>query len=69
MRQSYFKPQERRGMALFLYQRKKEEREMSKNNGYATNKSGVIKAPKPVKDNPRATVVKGGDLRDGKKTK
>lgn len=39
------------------------------NNSYATNKSGVIKAPKPVKDQPKATVTKGNDLRNGKKTK
>lgn len=31
---------------------------------YATNKAGLIKAPKKVKDEPRATVIKGkGDLR------
>lgn len=40
---------------------------MSKDNRYATNQGGVIKAPKPVKDQPKATVVKGGDLRGGKK--
>ena len=35
-----------------------------KNNGYATNKAGVIKAPKPVgKDSPKATSIKGNDLR------
>lgn len=39
------------------------------NNRYATNKSGVIKAPKPVKDQPKATVTKGNDLRNGKNTK
>lgn len=68
MRQSYFNRKSGERWLCFILT-KKEEREMSKNNGYATNKSGVIKAPKPVKDNPRATVVKGGDLRDGKKTK
>ncbi len=36
-------------------------------NRYATNKGGVIKAPKPVKDAPKADVVKGTDLRNGKK--
>ena len=35
-----------------------------KNNPYATNKGGVIKAPRnPSKDSPKATVVKGNDLR------
>jgi hypothetical protein len=38
-----------------------------KKNPYATNQGGVIKAPQPVKDQPKATVVKGGDLRSGKK--
>ncbi len=37
-------------------------------NNFATNKGGVIKAPKPVaKDDPKATVHKGGDLRGGGK--
>lgn len=58
-------------MALFFYKKQeKEEKAMAKcNNSYATNKSGVIKAPKPVKDQPKATVTKGNDLRNGKKTK
>ena len=39
---------------------------MMKNNPYATNKGGVIKSPKnPSKDSPKATVVKGNDLRVG----
>lgn len=38
-----------------------------KGNPYQTNKSGVIKAPRPVNDQPKASVVKGSDLRDGKK--
>ena len=39
-----------------------------KNNPYATNKGGVIKAPKPQgKDSPKSTVVKGDDLRCGKR--
>ena len=45
---------------------------MKKNAGsrYATNKGGVIKAPRPVaKDDPKSTVVKGGDLRNGNKNK
>ena len=37
---------------------------------YATNKGGIIKAPRPVsKGDPKATVVKGTDLRNGKKNK
>jgi hypothetical protein len=40
-----------------------------KDNRYATNAAGVIKAPKRVKDSPKATVVKGEDLRNGKKSK
>lgn len=36
-------------------------------NVFATNKGGIIKAPKPVtKDEPKSTVVKGNDLRNGK---
>ena len=43
---------------------------MKKNNPYATNKGGVIKAPNTVgKDSPKSTVIKGNDLRVGKKTK
>ena len=39
-------------------------------NPYATNKGGMIKAPKtPAKDSPKATVVKGNDLRSGKDKK
>jgi len=37
-----------------------------KDNKFATNKGGVIKAPKPVKDSPKSTVEKGNDLRNGK---
>ena len=40
---------------------------MKKDNRFDTNQGGVIKAPKPVKDSPKASVVKGNDLRDGKK--
>ena len=40
-----------------------------KKNRYATNSAGVIKAPNAVKDSPKATVVKGDDLRAGKKNK
>lgn len=39
---------------------------MSKNNKYATNEGGVIKAPNSVKNSPKADVVKGDDLRGGK---
>lgn len=35
-------------------------------NRFATNKGGIIKAPKSVPDQPKATVVKGSDLRNGK---
>lgn len=38
---------------------------MSKSNKFATNQGGVIKAPNPVKDSPKATVTKGNDLRNG----
>lgn len=37
----------------------------SGDNRFATNKGGVIKAPRPVNDEPKATVVKGNDLRNG----
>jgi hypothetical protein len=37
---------------------------MSKQNPYATNSGGVIKAPHPVKDQPKATTKKSDkDLR------
>ena len=35
-------------------------------NRFATNKGGMIKAPTGVPDQPKATVVKGSDLRNGK---
>lgn len=38
----------------------------SKGNPYATNKGGVIKAPRPVTDQPKSDVNKGTDLRNGK---
>ncbi len=39
-----------------------------RDNRFATNKGGVIKAPKDVsKDSPKSTVVKGSDLRNGNK--
>ena len=41
----------------------------NKGNPYATNKGDIIRAPKPVTDQPKATVVKGSDLRNGKKSK
>lgn len=40
-----------------------------KDNRFATNGAGVIKAPKTVKDKPKSDVVKGSDLRDGTKKK
>jgi hypothetical protein len=36
-------------------------------NPYATNQGGVIKAPNTVNNSPKATVVKGKDLRVGSK--
>jgi hypothetical protein len=56
-------------VALFLLKYEKRRRGRMKTNGYATNKGGFIKAPKPVaKDSPKSTVIaKGGkDLRAGK---
>ena len=38
-----------------------------KDNRFATNKGGVIKAPKSQGNEPKATVTKGNDLRDGAK--
>ena len=38
-----------------------------KGNPYQNNKGGIIKAPKPTNDQPKADVVKGSDLRNGKK--
>ena len=39
-----------------------------KDNRFATNKGGVIKAPNPTaKGDPKATVTKGNDLRTGTK--
>ena len=40
---------------------------MKKDNRYATNNGGVIKAPKPTSGSPNSTIVKGEDLRNGKK--
>lgn len=42
---------------------------MRKSNRFATNKSGLIKAPNTVgKDSPKSTIVKAnGDLRNGTK--
>ena len=42
---------------------------VKKDNRFATNQAGVIKAPRPQKDQPKATVTKGNDLRIGKKSK
>lgn len=39
---------------------------MKKCNPYATNQGGIIKAPKPVKNDPKSTIEKGKDLRNGK---
>lgn len=40
-----------------------------RDNRFATNKGGIIKAPKSAGDSPKATVVKGSDLRNGKSSK
>ncbi len=53
--------------SIFLYFGKKEVKRMKKDNRYATNKGGVIKAPKPTSGSPNSTIVKGDDLRNGKK--
>lgn len=39
---------------------------MGKDSRFATNKGGVIKAPRPVRDDPKSNVTKGNDLRTGK---
>lgn len=42
----------------------------NRDNRFATNRGGVIKAPKSVgADSPKATVVKANDLRSGKSGK
>ena len=58
------------GSIFFCENPKKEENAMSKGNRYATHAGGIIKAPNAVgKDSPKATVVKGADLRTGTKSK
>lgn len=43
---------------------------MKNGNRFATNKGGVIKPPKsPSAGDPKATVTKGNDLRNGKGNK
>ena len=55
-----------RAVWLFFVPLRK-ERSM-KDNKFATNKGGVIKAPKATgKGDPKATVTKGNDLRNGTK--
>lgn len=50
----------------FLFPLRKER--VMKDNKFATNKGGVIKAPKATgKGDPKATVTKGNDLRNGTK--
>lgn len=66
-RQSHISRENAAGMALFIS--KKGETVLKKDNKFATNQGGVIKAPRPQKDQPKATVTKGSDLRDGKKSK
>ena len=50
---------------VFVIIKNKEEKKMKgKNNPYATNAGGYIKAPKTAdKNSPKATVTKGNDLR------
>lgn len=61
-----------RGSFLFVFCLAKLQREEvyamkdTRDGRFATNKGGVIKAPRPVTDQPKATVVKGNDLRNGK---
>jgi hypothetical protein len=38
-----------------------------KTNRYATNEGGIIKAPKKPTNQPKATVTKSNDLRNGTK--
>lgn len=57
---------------VFLPTKKEERRRTMKktNNAYATNKGGIIRAPKnPAPDSPKSTVVKGDDLRVKKSSK
>lgn len=54
-------------VALFISKYCKGGKVMKKDNRFATNQGGVIKAPRPVSNDPKATVVKGSDLRDGTK--
>lgn len=52
------------GGSFFFYKKiEKEDKTMSKGNVYATNAGGIIKAPNKVKNQPKASVVKGNDLR------
>jgi hypothetical protein len=53
-------------MLFYSYKFKKEKNAM-KDNKFATNASGVISAPKNVKNSPKATVkaARNGDLRNG----
>jgi hypothetical protein len=57
-------------MALSFYKtntEKRRKRQMKNGtNRFATNKGGMIQAPKSVPNQPKATVVKGSDLRNGK---
>lgn len=56
-------------MALFFPKKSVKEERLMKDNKFATNQGGVIKAPKPVKDSPKSTVTTGKDLRNGKSSK
>lgn len=54
---------------FFYKNNEKEVEEMKKASRYATNEAGIIKAERPVSDQPKATVVKGKDLRTGNNKK
>lgn len=56
-------------MALFVFLADGGKEDAMKDNRFATNAGGVIKAPKPQTNQPKAKVIKGGtgkDLRNGK---
>jgi hypothetical protein len=58
-------PPEVSGGSCFFIKNRKGGKAVSTNR-FATNQGGVIKAPNKVTDQPKSTVVKGSDLRNGK---
>ena len=44
----------------------KTKEQTKKKNPYATMEGGMISAPHAVKDKPKATTIRGNDLRQGK---